>query len=379
MNDRCRLLTPLWTLMLAALATSGCLPEREAGPSCGDGTAVEANGMNACVYDRRDAIIENGFRCPEEMPHRFEVDDAIICAADPDAPVDAFEDAWRAQRGDRPEPEPAAEPEPRPDPEPEPRPDPRPDPEPEPEPAPGDGACVVGQGQCPAGERCLPIEPVTRRGQCAPNRDGELFDACQGALVVDADTCGAELGCLEGDAGDQCVPVCDETVDCPFGYVCPGDPSGGLCHPAGTQEFPNLGADGACRPDRDDCAAGQGCQPIADEFDYEGFTCQPAGDRVAGAVCTEPEQCAPGTACVMHIGWIDDGIHPAVTLYQFEYAGPASHPFAGRMNATCRTLCGADLPDCPGGQICARLYDPTNGGLSFGDAFAHIGVCEAAE
>ncbi len=398
--------TPALLCLMLAAGLAGCVPESSGGSSCGEGATIDAEGATACVYARQDAIIENGFRCPDEMPHRFEVDDAIICAAEPDAPVEAIEEAWRAGRGDRPEPEPepAAEPEPRPDPEPEPRPDPepepRPDPEPEPDPRPdprpepdpepapdpepgadpepGD-ACVVGRGDCGADLRCLPTEPVTRRGRCAPAREGGLFEPCAGALDVDGDTCGAGLGCLEGEDGARCVPICDDTVECPFGHRCPGELQGGLCHPADDREFPNGDAAGACRPDRDDCAPGEGCQPIADESTYDGFTCGPAGERGPGAMCDEPEQCAPGTVCAMLIGWLDDGLNPRVTLYQFEYAGPARHPFAERMSATCRTLCGAELDPCPGGQICARLYDPTNGGLSIGDAFAHIGVCEDAE
>lgn len=69
------------TLLIIALSWA-CTSD-EAQP-CGAGDTVEASGQTVCVY--REEIIETGFDCPAQRPHRHEVDELIVCSPNEDLP-----------------------------------------------------------------------------------------------------------------------------------------------------------------------------------------------------------------------------------------------------------------------------------------------------
>ncbi|MGM0554827.1 MAG: DUF7107 domain-containing protein [Myxococcota bacterium] len=60
----------------------GCSPDEVA--LCGDGDEVEASGQTVCVY--RNEIIETGFDCPAERPHRHNMGDLVVCSGDEELP-----------------------------------------------------------------------------------------------------------------------------------------------------------------------------------------------------------------------------------------------------------------------------------------------------
>lgn len=86
------------------------------------------------------------------------------------------------------------------------------------------GACYqactpLASGECPAGNECIPIDPVQKYGICRPVGDGAPGEACTEPDI--------STGC---EAGNVCagVPAACERV-CPYLTPDPGCPEGRLC------------------------------------------------------------------------------------------------------------------------------------------------------
>ena len=301
----------LLTMMGSALALAACAP-------------TGGHGVNQSAA----SIIENGFECPEEEApceedDRGDPEPEDRMEPDPVEEANGDEGDGRDGRDDRGDPPP-----------------PPPDDQP-----PQDGEqCFVIQQNCVAGLRCEPLAPGDGFGRCVAAGEDGLGDDCVGPDDGEDDTCGEELSCLPDH--NICSPFCAyNSFDCPFSMRCPENDEGnrfGVCQPADddVREFPNLGADGACRPGADDCGDGEGCYPQSSRNQWDGFECAAAGDEVEGDAC-DPGSCEPGLVCTLHTGWHDDGRHPARSVFQFEWSGPERHPWSGRGNGpNCRRLCG---------------------------------------
>ena len=74
----------IWMLALTLL--TGCINDADPPPTACSGVAVTDEGAQFCVH--RANIIERGFRCPPERPHRYEQEEAVVCATEPDADPD---------------------------------------------------------------------------------------------------------------------------------------------------------------------------------------------------------------------------------------------------------------------------------------------------
>ncbi|MEM9195495.1 MAG: hypothetical protein AAGF12_40370 [Myxococcota bacterium] len=61
--------------LLLALAYGGCDSD---DPLCGQGTELNSGGVGYCYYQA--AITEEGFRCPELRPNRFEFTEFSVCS-----------------------------------------------------------------------------------------------------------------------------------------------------------------------------------------------------------------------------------------------------------------------------------------------------------
>ncbi len=90
----------LMTLSLGLLVGAGCLSDDSPGElptvDCGDGDPVAFDGETFCVYD--DALIIEGFLCPEAVPHEFDADGAVVCGpstTEPSGGVDAVVQVWQ--------------------------------------------------------------------------------------------------------------------------------------------------------------------------------------------------------------------------------------------------------------------------------------------
>lgn len=203
------------------------------------------------------------------------------------------------------------------------------------------GACVDGacaeldctMMPCPDGSYC---DPDTN--QCALGCDSD-DDCMEGACDLATNTCGLEEGdacdpyaqdCLSGlkcDVGED-PPVCVELPpdpkgigeacsttddDCDAGGVCRsiGEPGVGKCYPlcSGSADEPICESNDricissvnphlclyGCDPLLQDCGAGEGCYPIADQ---EVFVCVWASQNTPlGEPCGFINDCAPGLGC----------------------------------------------------------------------------------
>lgn len=79
-----------WMLISACacvlFALTGCSQDSQpiGDATCGRGEAVESDGQTVCVYSQE--IIETGFDCPAEMPHRQQYGDYVVCSGDEQLP-----------------------------------------------------------------------------------------------------------------------------------------------------------------------------------------------------------------------------------------------------------------------------------------------------
>lgn len=75
---------------------------------CGAGDLISIDGDDYCVYEQ--GIIEEGFRCPEELANRFDFDGFTACGPDAELPND-FEERARDLGGfEQPDPNPNNDP-----------------------------------------------------------------------------------------------------------------------------------------------------------------------------------------------------------------------------------------------------------------------------
>ena len=147
-NSRMHLfLATIATLALAA-ACGDDPSYKSGGQVCGAGQEIDLDEEKFCIFEQ--TIIEEGFRCPDARPNRFDFDGFTACGSSESLPGD-FEARARQEAGLENAPDP--EPEQRPDPEPGMTPSPETDPAPD----------VMGEeesfeGECPDGE-LLPLPP----------------------------------------------------------------------------------------------------------------------------------------------------------------------------------------------------------------------------
>lgn len=385
-------------VLAGATVLTACSEEKRDAAACpGAGRHVVAGGTAACVFQRSDAIIENGFLCPEEMPFRHDFEDAggrplVICSEAEEVDLEEVRDA-AAEAEEAPDdddlPDDMAPPPPPPPPPPSAGPDddgrdpnPPDDAPLEPPPfkeeggrcAPAAESCEAGWPECficALGLHCVPDGDGDEYGTCAAPGDGAVGEPCEAG---DAGACGEGLACYEPAEGEApyCSAVCTYTnYECQWGYSCPD--IGQVCEPASPErEFPA----GGCRPGADACPEGQGCQASVGRDTYDGFACAPAGDGGPFSACDAPGDCAAGLACAIHNGW-QGSAEPRFMLFDLVWTGDEPHPLLGRSPARCMPLCGPGLPECGAGQLCARLQTPMAlWPVSGRDAFfSFLGVC----
>ncbi len=212
---------------------------------------------------------------------------------------------------------------------------------------------VYPQSGCPAGMGCY----VSSRGgtvtetRCRSAGAGRLGSRCtfteiEALTVSDAHPCAAGYACNASSDVGLCGAYCRTEADCP---------TGGLC------------GNGACTTPCDprvasDCGAGLACVSLherGDSFDAGGarWACADAalarGLADVGAPCRDaPDAVVPGE--------------------QICRSSLACVPELGGATFTCRRLCNALAPDCPGGGRCERLYPM---GSPSGVGMTVFGVC----
>lgn len=71
----------LLVLVLAGLSAA-CGGDDTTARPCGDGALVEVGGRRFCAY-RDPLVIEGGFRCPEALPYRIDLEGAAVCTEEP--------------------------------------------------------------------------------------------------------------------------------------------------------------------------------------------------------------------------------------------------------------------------------------------------------
>ncbi|MCA9298669.1 MAG: hypothetical protein KDA28_06360, partial [Phycisphaerales bacterium] len=62
-----------------AMISVGCGGSTGQAGRCDEGEDATIGSHHVCVYE--SPIIEDGFRCPDDTPFRYAVDDFVICAA----------------------------------------------------------------------------------------------------------------------------------------------------------------------------------------------------------------------------------------------------------------------------------------------------------
>ena len=243
--------------------------------------------------------------------------------------------------------------------------------------------CRVGAADCPAGTRCVDVEPAlvadgaklgTCRTVCDPtepcaNGRSCVVDTVAGTAATDciatspvSGECSSSLDCL---AGKACRVHAPGISACEAYCVLPGGrcPSGGTCTPFASPLIVDGLTYGSCTANCDllsatSCGADATCAPVSDTVDGGTVTdCVPAGKGQGASGCTGPwNACVPGAHCVAVAG---------------------SH--------ACETYCRAGHnEDCPPQFTCATLNPPlTVGGVTYGlcqddcDLAAPADVCSA--
>ena len=201
-----------------------------------------------------------------------------------------------------------------------------------------DFPCDTFTQNCPASEKCMPWASdggsawnATRCSPVAsdPGAVGEpctiedsgvsgLDDCERGAMCWDVDPETEHGTCVAMITGSAVHPVCVDPMETP---VISGDGALALCI-------------AACRPLEDDCPAGQGCYPTADEFSCVPDASGEGGS--AGEPCEFINACSLGLACIAADALPDcDGL------------------------GCCSPYCDTTRPVCPDGLTCEPWSDET--------------------
>ncbi|MEM7158075.1 MAG: ribulose phosphate epimerase [Myxococcota bacterium] len=216
--------------------------------------------------------------------------------------------------------------------------------------------CDIFAQDCPEDEKCMPYA----------NDGGGSWNATQCVPISDnpaqpGDTCYVEGSGTSGyddcDIASMCWDVDPETNAGTCVPMCAGDPSAPLCEdPDAACTVTNEGVIALCLPSCDplvqDCAEGQACYPVADEW-----VCAPDASGEMGAAgdsCEFINVCSPGNICV----------------------GAAAWPDCQGSVGCCSPVCDLEDVDadaeCPGtGQTCQPWYEE-------GDAppgYESVGAC----
>ena len=150
------------TAVVSLTLLAGCVEDTERTESACPGVSVIDEGAEFCVH--RANIIERGFRCPPERPHRYEEEEVVVCSAEPDAEPERIRRVAQ-EAGFNPSPDGALSPEPEQDAglgDPEPAPDAAPEPQPEADAAVPEADAEVPQAPLPM----IPADLPQRESRC---------------------------------------------------------------------------------------------------------------------------------------------------------------------------------------------------------------------
>jgi hypothetical protein len=221
--------------------------------------------------------------------------------------------------------------------------------------------CDLFAQDCPDGEKCMPWANdgggAWNATRCSPVDDnpGQAGDECsvEGSGTSGIDSC---------DLGVMCWDVDQETNMGTCVAMCTGDTANPICEdPDTTCSIANDGAIVLCLPVCDpilqDCAEGQACYPVA-----EDWVCGPdaSGDTgVYGDPCEFINVCDPGYIC------LDPSTVPA---------GEACEGAGGCCTAVCDLtdpMGDAQCEGAAGGQTCEPWYTEGNAPPGYED----VGAC----
>lgn len=84
-------------LTLIASSLTACSDPIQNELDCGDGDPLTFRDQTYCVFEQ--SIIETGFECPPQNPHRFDIDGGAVCAQTPEVPdleqiAERVRDGW---------------------------------------------------------------------------------------------------------------------------------------------------------------------------------------------------------------------------------------------------------------------------------------------
>ena len=227
--------TGLLMLAVAVALAAGCSKDADGGDdACGfDGEEVGLDGEVYCVY-RQSVVVENGFECPQNLPHLTEAGGIGVCSDHEDLPEGELERIGERYREERPD---------------------------------FDG-CILDM-ECDTGEVC-------REGACVPpannggtnnggtnnggTNNGTTNNGSTNNGTTNASSCTTGADCGSGEVCDDgtCAIACGgfagftcsdtEWCDYPDGSFCGGADELGVCRPrpegCGQVVDPVCGCDG---------------------------------------------------------------------------------------------------------------------------------------